>query len=77
LKIDIKINYGWNNKDLLGEGSFGKVYKGINTTTGQICAVKHMDGTSFDQEEKDMLEIELDVMKKCHDKNLIELYWDT
>jgi hypothetical protein len=36
-----------------------------------------MDGTSFDQEEKDMLEIELDVMKKCHDKNLIELYWDT
>lgn len=36
-----------------------------------------MDGTNFDQEEKEMLDIEIDVMKKCHDKNLIELYWDT
>lgn len=30
----------YHTKDKLGEGSFGKVYKGVNTQTNQIVAIK-------------------------------------
>lgn len=33
-------NYGYNDDDILGQGSYGKVYKGVNLTTGDFVAVK-------------------------------------
>jgi hypothetical protein len=40
-------NYYWNHQDLLGEGGFGKVYKGIDITKknqpNETVAIKLMN----------------------------------
>jgi len=36
-------DYSWDNNGFLGEGSYGKVYKGKNVKTGEPVAVKCMD----------------------------------
>ena len=35
-----KNNYSINPKNLLGKGSFGRIYSGINKTTGEEVAIK-------------------------------------
>ncbi|KAG5190865.1 kinase-like domain-containing protein [Tribonema minus] len=51
----------------IGEGSFGKVFMGLNERTGELFAIKQislMDGT---QSEAEKLEAEIHVMKSlCH-----------
>jgi serine/threonine protein kinase len=42
-------NYKFTEKYCIGQGSFGKVYKGNNMTTGREVAIKEMDGTLITQ----------------------------
>ena len=37
----------YNKEELLGEGGFGKVYKGKNKESGQYVAIKTIDLTEF------------------------------
>lgn len=37
----------YEKKEVLGEGGFGKVYKGINKETGQMVAIKYMDLSDY------------------------------
>ena len=41
--IEVETNHGYKLKQLLGEGSFGQVYKAENTITGQQVAIKLID----------------------------------
>jgi serine/threonine protein kinase len=38
-------NYSYTEKYCIGQGSFGKVYKGVNRLTGREVAIKEMDGS--------------------------------
>jgi len=40
-------NYQWESRKFIGEGSFGKVYKGINVKTKEDIAVKVLDIRHF------------------------------
>lgn len=48
----------------LGSGSFGVVYKAIERATGEICAIKHID---LESSEDDIQEIqqEISVLSTC------------
>ncbi|CAD8144291.1 unnamed protein product [Paramecium octaurelia] len=70
-KID---NYKYDNKDYLGKGSFGKVYKGIMIDKNQEVAIKIMNMSQF--QGKTMLislETEITVMKQFRHENIVEL----
>ena len=36
-------DYEYDSSVCVGEGAFGKVYKGLNTKTREIVAIKQMD----------------------------------
>ena len=42
-KIKIIGDYEYDPSACVGEGAFGKVYKGLNTKTREIVAIKQMD----------------------------------
>ncbi|GLT36448.1 hypothetical protein SLA2020_108230 [Shorea laevis] len=56
---------------LLGEGGFGRVYKGTFQATGQVVAVKQLDRNSL-QESTDFV-TEVSSWSKIHHQNLVNL----
>ncbi|KAF5226963.1 hypothetical protein FAUST_12080, partial [Fusarium austroamericanum] len=48
----------------LGRGSFGIVYKGIEKTTGETVAIKHIDLESNDDDIQD-IQAEIAVLSTC------------
>uniref|UniRef100_A0A4W4EQ89 Protein kinase domain-containing protein n=1 Tax=Electrophorus electricus TaxID=8005 RepID=A0A4W4EQ89_ELEEL len=56
---------------LVGNGSYGEVYKGRHVKTGQLAAIKTMDVTK-DQEE---MKAEINMLKKySHHRNIATFY---
>ena len=61
----------WKRGALIGEGTFGKVYKGMNERTGELLAVKQlslMDGSS---EDVASLQKEISVMWHLDHSNIV------
>ncbi|KDP23311.1 hypothetical protein JCGZ_23144 [Jatropha curcas] len=56
---------------LLGEGGFGRVFKGTLASTGQVVAVKQLDRSGL-QENKEFL-VEVLMLSLLHHPNLVEL----
>jgi hypothetical protein len=57
--------------EVIGEGTFGKVYKGLNEKTGELLAIKQFflaDGT---KQEVDELQKEIDVMWELNHENIV------
>lgn len=46
---------------MVGNGTYGQVYKGRHTKTGQLAAIKVMDVTEDEEEE---IKLEINVLKK-------------
>lgn len=68
-------HYKYDEAKFLGEGSFGKVYKGTNTQTGETVAIKRMDMSAFkDQFMIESLKNEIGVMKQLHGPNVVRLF---
>lgn len=66
--------YEWGPQDFLGEGSFGKVYKGKNAETGQVVAVKCMDMKNFkDPYMLESLKNEVSVMKQLSSPHVVRM----
>lgn len=61
----------WRKGEVIGEGTFGKVYKGMNEKTGELLAIKQLclvDGTSV---EVDSLCKEINVMWNLEHENIV------
>ncbi|XP_066932219.1 serine/threonine-protein kinase 36-like [Clytia hemisphaerica] len=59
--------------DLIGEGSFGKVYKGRKKHTGQLVALKFIPKNNRSQKELKNLHREIEIMSKLKHKNIVSL----
>lgn len=65
----------WDDSGFLGEGSYGKVFKGKNAKTGELVAVKCMDMSAFtDDFMKTALETEINVMRELKSDNVVRMY---
>ncbi|XP_013385413.1 serine/threonine-protein kinase 36 [Lingula anatina] len=59
--------------ELIGEGSFGKVYKGRKKYSGQVVALKFIPKTGRSEKELKNLRKEIEIMRDLHHENIIEM----
>uniref|UniRef100_A0A3B3CCM6 Protein kinase domain-containing protein n=1 Tax=Oryzias melastigma TaxID=30732 RepID=A0A3B3CCM6_ORYME len=58
--------------ELVGNGTYGQVYKGRHVKTGQLAAIKVMDVTGDEEEE---IKAEINMLKKySHNRNIATYY---
>lgn len=58
--------------EVVGNGTYGQVYKGRHTKTGQLAAIKVMDVT---QDEEEEIKLEINVLKKYSNHRNIATYY--
>ena len=58
-------------KDILGEGSFAKVYKGLKLSDGSVHALKVLQTSHFKDFEIHLLHGETSVMQSADHPNLV------
>lgn len=61
----------WIKGDMIGEGTFGKVYKGLNQSTGELLAIKQFYLADGSEEEVDELQREIAVMWELDHENIV------
>eukprot|EP00249_Psilotum_nudum_P022750 c28631_g1_i2 orf=709-3417(-) len=64
----------WIKGQLLGSGSFGKVYRGIHSETGDMCAIKEVELVSDDPKSKEsakQLEQEIAMLSTLRHPNIV------
>ncbi|XP_054403403.1 mitogen-activated protein kinase kinase kinase kinase 4-like isoform X3 [Pongo abelii] len=58
--------------EVVGNGTYGQVYKGQHVKTGQLAAIKVMDVTEDEEEE---IKLEINMLKKySHHRNIATYY---
>ncbi len=62
-----------NNNNHNNRGAFSVVKEGIRKTTGKPYAVKCISKKLIDKKEMQLLEREIDIMKKLQHPNIIQL----
>lgn len=62
---------GFSESNLLGEGGFGRVYKGVLADTKEVIAVKQLDRNGF-QGNREFL-VEVLMLSLLHHPNLVKL----
>jgi len=58
--------------EVVGNGTYGQVYKGRHTKTGQLAAIKVMDVTEDEEEE---IKLEVNVLKKYSNHRNIAMFY--
>ncbi|XP_065054250.1 serine/threonine-protein kinase 36-like [Rhopilema esculentum] len=59
--------------ELIGEGSFGKVYRGRRVYTGEVVAMKFIPKANRLEKELKSLQREIDIMRRLKHKNIVSL----
>ncbi|XP_074643571.1 serine/threonine-protein kinase 36-like [Tubulanus polymorphus] len=59
--------------DLIGEGSFGRVYKGRKKLSGQVVALKFIAKTGRSEKDLKNLRREIEIMQGLHNDNIIQM----
>ena len=57
--------------ELIGEGSFGKVYKGRRKHTGQVVALKFIKKSGKSEKDIKKLRSEIEILKTLNHENII------
>ncbi|CAH2354599.1 putative calcium/calmodulin-dependent protein kinase type II [[Candida] railenensis] len=68
---DLPANYQLLN--LLGEGAFSVVYRGVDRTTGKTVAIKVINKTDLNQKQLNNIKNEIAIMKRSNHKNVLKL----
>ncbi|CAD5116661.1 DgyrCDS5530 [Dimorphilus gyrociliatus] len=63
----------YHKLELIGEGSFGKVYKGCKKLTGEIVALKFITKVGRSEKELRNLRQEIEIMRNLHHPNTIQM----
>ena len=61
----------WKKGELIGTGAYGRVYIGLNETTGGLMAVKEVRFSPEDQAEVESLRNEIDLMRSLAHQNIV------
>ena len=61
----------YNVLELIGEGSFGKVYKGRRKFTGQIVAMKFIRKSGKSDKDLKRLRSEIEILRDLRHENII------
>ncbi|KAE8663633.1 DNA repair metallo-beta-lactamase family protein, putative isoform 1 [Hibiscus syriacus] len=67
----------WRKGRLLGRGTFGHVYLGFNSESGQMCAIKEVRFVSDDQTSKECLKQlnqEINLLSQLSHPNIVRYY---
>ncbi|XP_047315771.1 mitogen-activated protein kinase kinase kinase 3-like [Impatiens glandulifera] len=67
----------WKKGRLLGRGTFGQVYLGFNSGSGQMCAIKEVKFFSDDNTSKECLKQlnqEINLLNKLSHPNIVQYY---
>lgn len=64
--------YAWIKGELIGRGSFGDVYLGLNVTTGEMLAVKQVVCGRNNKEGIEALHKEVETMKDLNHMNIVQ-----
>ncbi|CAM8950200.1 unnamed protein product [Rhodiola kirilowii] len=67
----------WKKGKLLGRGSFGHVYVGFNSASGQMCAIKEVKVVQDDRASKECLKQlnqEINLLSKLSHPNIVQYY---
>lgn len=64
-------NIRWRRGQLIGEGTFGKVYKGLNENTGELLAVKQLYLADTDESDVEDIQEEINVICNLSHPNIV------
>jgi len=79
--VHVDSDFNWSGDDatsqfglveIVGEGTFGRVYRSLHLSSGSIFAVKIFKETS--EESRQETKHEIEILRKCHHQNLVS-YW--
>lgn len=65
------VNRDYTFLQMVGQGSFGKVYKAQSKKTGAIYACKEIDYSTMKEKEKELLVHEVNTMKELNHDNIV------
>ena len=64
----------WRRGEKIGQGAFGMVYKGLNTATGEIIAIKELNFDSSHLKSRQLKEMikEVELMRRLSHPNIVK-----
>eukprot|EP00501_MAST-03F_sp_TOSAG23-6_P002411 GSMAST32.ASY1.ANO1.2520.1 assembled CDS len=71
ISMDARVG-AWEVGERIGRGGFGMVYKGINPTTKEACAIKRIPLTGLSADSLACAESEIDLLKNLSHANIVE-----
>lgn len=69
--LTIPLKFTWKRGQMIGEGSFGRVYKGLNENTGELIAVKQFSLVDGSEAEIETFRREIEMMECLDHKNIV------
>jgi serine/threonine protein kinase len=58
--------------EMIGKGGFGSVYKGLNSLTGHVVAIKRVEIQGVDTEKLMEIQMEVDLLKNLSHPNIVQ-----
>ena len=68
------VKFSWKKGPAIGEGSFGRVYRGINDSTGELIAIKQFCLLDGSEDEIEGFRREIETMESLEHRNIVRYF---